>query len=94
MPEQADTDHNIALQGQPLLCLYKSLFKAGTAAEGDHLVFSYHGSFPLSLPLLPEISIKFTESTTENTENAPTYSSVLAPIYDSKKILQVKGCRI
>jgi hypothetical protein len=42
MPEEADADYDIALQGEPLLRLKELILKARAAAEGYDWIFSYH----------------------------------------------------
>ena len=42
VPEQADADHDVPLQRQPLLRFHKRILEAGAAAEGDDFIFPNH----------------------------------------------------
>ena len=51
MAKEPDADHDISLQGQPLLRFKKFVLETGAAAKGDDFVFSFHVSITLLLPL-------------------------------------------
>ena len=72
MSEQADADYNVALKGQTFLRFNELVLEAGTAAEGDDFVFSFHKKsqrYPC-LGKVSEIPTKFSVSTSRARYNS------------------------